>query len=55
MVYSMKDVLAHARKLGIAKSAADAVEDHIRAVLSHQHDYLEAVGLSASQAKQVSA
>ena len=52
-VYSMQDVLPHCRQMGIAKAAAQEIEDRIMTVLTRCRDYFDAAGLSHDQAAQV--
>ena len=51
-VYNLGDVLAQARKLGIAKGAADEIENRIIEVLHQRHGYFDAAGMSRAEAAQ---
>lgn len=47
--YTLREVIAQARTLGIAQSAAADIEERIRATLQRADEYLDSAGLSASQ------
>jgi serine/threonine-protein kinase HipA len=52
-VYNLSDVLPLARKLGVAKGAADEIEERIIGVLHRRQDYFDAVGMSRAESNQV--
>jgi serine/threonine-protein kinase HipA len=54
-IYSLDDILPLARRLGVAKAAADDIEQRIASVVAHSQDYLDAAGLPREQAHQVQA
>ena len=51
-VYTLGDVLPLARKLGIAKGAAEEIEQRITGVLQQRHEYFDAAGMSRAEAAQ---
>lgn len=48
--YSLSEAMTQARKMKIAKAAADEVRDRIIGVLEHRADYFEQAGLTPRQA-----
>lgn len=54
-IYSLDDILPLARRLGVAKAAADDIEQRIASVVAHSQDYLDAAGLPREQAQQAQA
>lgn len=53
--YTVPQVLAHARAVGIAESAAQEVWDRIAAVLERRFDYYDQAGLDLATAEKVEA
>lgn len=53
-IYSLQDVLPLHRQLGIAKGAAQEVEDRIAQVIARRQEFFEEVGLSRAEVDQVS-
>jgi serine/threonine-protein kinase HipA len=47
--YTLSDVIAQSRRLGVAQAAAAEIEDRIRSVLQRADEYLDEAGLTAAQ------
>ena len=53
--YTLRDVMARSRELGIAASAARDVDERIRSVLARRHEFFDLAGLSARDVAMVGA